>query len=116
MGGDTSYAWTADTLGNLPAVRTSRQLRLRQDGAHPGDTFLGVRTIRLVLEVHETTEAAFETTMQALTEAFSPAGMKPLYIQKPGFALGRKVYINAEPVRINVPGNLEHYHGYRPSP
>lgn len=110
MGGDTSYAWVADTMGNLPAVRTSRQLRLRQDGAHPGDTFLGVRTLRLVFEIYEPTEAAFDTTMQAFVEAFSPAGMKPLYIRKPGHALGRKVFINAEPVRVNVPGDLEQYH------
>ena len=110
LGGDTSYAWVGDNVGSLPAVRTSRQMRLRQDGAHAGDSFLGVRTIQLIFEVYESTEAAFDTTIQALTEAFSPAGMKPLYLQKPGFALGRKVYINAEPVRMEIPGNLEHYH------
>ena len=110
MGGDTSYAWVADTVGYLPTVRTSRQLRLRQDGAHAGDSFLGMRTLRLVFEVYESTEATFETTLQSLVEAFSPAGMKPLYIQKPGFALGRKVFIDAEPVRLEVPGNLDHYH------
>lgn len=110
MGGDTSYAWVGDNVGSLPAVRTSRQSRLRQDGSHSGDTFLGTRTIQLVFEVYETTEAAFDTTVQNMVEAFSPAGMKPLYLQKPGFALGRKVYANAEPVRLEVPGNLEHYH------
>lgn len=110
LGGDTSYAWVGDTVGTMPPVRTSRQTRLRQDGAYAGDSFLGIRTLRFTFEVYESDADTFDTTIQSLVEAFSPAGMKPLYIQKPGFALGRKVFINAEPVRMQVPGNLEHYH------
>lgn len=115
LGDTTIYGWTSDNLTDLPNVRTSRQPRLRQDGQHPGDSFLDGRMIRLIFELDGGSPtgdpAAMNAAVQQVSEAFQPAGEKPLHIRKPGFAGGREVFINCEPVRLSVPGDLEFFYG-----
>ena len=97
LGGDTDFSLVqVEGLVDIPDLRTGDQALLRRHGLHPGDDFLGARTVTLTFEVYGDTEAELSTNMDALQGAFRPGlSEEPLVFQLPGVAEGNKAQVYA---------------------
>lgn len=94
-------------LTDLPSVRTADRTVLRRHGLHPGDDYLGGRSITLTLEVNAATDAALATRFEEVTAAYQVGAEQALVFQIPGVAGGGKRLVYARPRGLSAPIGLE---------
>ena len=104
VGADTDYP-VAQISGllDLPDIKSGDQDRLRRNGLHAGDDFLGGRSVSVTFEVYADTDSEFETAMENLLNATAPGGPEVgLAFQLPGVADGNKAVVFARPRKRSV--------------
>lgn len=112
MGDGTNYDVVEVVgLGDLPDVAASDRPRLRRHGLHPGDDFMGGRSVTLALEVWADTDAALSDALEALAEATNAGSPEAaLEFQLPGVAGGGRRRVLARPRKRSAPLDLSHLH------
>lgn len=95
---------TIEGLADYPEVRTSDQALLARHGLHPGTDLLGGRTVTMTVTVNGDTVDAFYNAVNALRDAFAPAGAEmPLSFWLNGIADNAAARVNCRPRRMSLP-------------
>lgn len=72
-------------LLDIQEMHTSDRPRLRRHGNHPGDDFLGGRTVTLTMEIYGASQSELKTNVSRFLSAFRPGvAESPMAIRVPG--------------------------------
>lgn len=104
------YPDAVEGLLASPEVRMALRPKLNRDGLFPGVPFLGGRTISMTIDVVAWDEDGLDEALTNLTDALQ-VGLDeaPLYLELPGIANKRAVFLNARVTRYAAPISHEHF-------
>lgn len=108
VGGDTDFGLVeVSGMLDMPGVRTSDKVLLRQHGEHPGDDFLGRRIITLDMDIYAINAADMQTRVDEFLLAFKPGAEQAMTFQLPGAAGGDAGRVNARVRNRSVAHGLD---------
>lgn len=112
LGGETAFSISQITgLLDIPDISSGDQARLRRHGLHPGDDFMGGRSVSIDFEVYADTSSDFSSAITSIMEATVPGQPEvALAFQLPGVAGGGKRVLYCRPRRRNIPIGERFFH------